>query len=436
MAADRPRRQEQDGVWTAAQTALVLMTRPLSDSITLRDTSVWPGYDSIEIIPRVYGSATVGALRYSENGTTLVLADHALQGVDSVTVDGEALDGWRWRNGADVTGHAVAFLDLPEALDTGVEITAEVRGLSGNPADIIVDIYPRSDLQDFRIWCANQGLILGGALDNKMTIRTAISFILDQVGAVWSAGLPGFAVPFPPAANGPLHVAFGPLDISDWSAECSLENLVTRVTVPFDWGYAAGQARQSLILEALGASARHGVREAELALPWVKTARLALKTARTWLRWRARPLWTLQFSAGVQYRNLHPGGWISLSHPRLPIDNEAVIMDVDPRYGQGSVSITAQSPAGSPPPVTLVGQSGAFDPIRTEYTINAGGDVATVTITDESGNPLPGAQVWVDGKGSITADAEAKVRFQATPGRHVLRIEADGRTAITTEISL
>ncbi len=410
--------------------------RPLSDLVPLRNTSVWPGYDSIKIIPRVYGSATVGALRYSENGTTLVLADHALTGVDSVTAAGDALDGWRWRNGADVTGHAVAFLELPEALDTGVEITAEVRGLSGNPADIIADIYPRSDLQDFRIWCANQGLILGGALDNKMTIRAAISFILDQVGAVWSAGLPGFAIPFPPAADGALYAEFGPLDVSDWSAECSLENLVTRVTVPFDWDYSTGKARQSLILEALGASARHGVREAELAIPWVKTARLALKTARAWLRWRARPLWTLQFSAGVQYRSLHPGGWISLSHPRLPLGNEAVVTDVDPRYGQGSVSITAQAPAGTAPSVTLVGQSGAFDPIRTEYTINAGDDVATVTIADESGQPLPGAKVWIDGKGPITADAEAKVRFQATPGRHVLRIEADGRTAVTTEIEL
>lgn len=410
--------------------------RPLSDLVSLRDTSVWPGYDSIEIIPRVYGSATVGALRYSETGTTLVLADHALKGVDAVTAAGEPLLGAELRNGSDVTGHGVAFLDIPEALDTGVEVTAEVRGLSGNPADIIADIYPRSDLQDFRIWCANQGLILGGALDTKMTIRAAISFILDQIGAVWSAGLPGFALPFPPAADGPLHAEFGPLDVSDWSAECSLENLVTRVTVPFDWDYAAGQARQSLILEALTASATHGVRESELSLPWVKTARQAVATATAWLQWRARPLWTFQFETGVQFRGLNPGGWISMTHPRLPVSGEAVVMDVDPGYGRGAVSVTAQAPAGSAPAVTLLGQSGAFDPISTEYTISAGGDTVAVTITDESGNQLPGAQVWVDGKGPITADAEAKVRFAATPGTHVLRIEADGHTAITTEIEL
>ena len=412
------------------------MSAALSDLIPLRDTSAWPGYDSIEIIPRVYGKATLGVLRYSETGTTFVMSDHALAGVDSVTVDGEALDGWRWRNGADVTGHAVAFLELPEALDTGTAVSATVRGLSSNPADIINDLYPRTDLQDFRVWCANSGLSLGGALAERMTIRAALAFVLDQVGSVFSAGLPGFAIPFPPAAGGPIHAEFGPLDFSNWTAECSLSEIVTRLAVPFDWDYAAGQARQSVVIEAMSASAIHGIRKSELALPWVKTARQAVAVATAWLQWRARPLWTFQLETGVQFRGLQPGGWISISHPRFPASGEVVVMDVDPGYGRGAVTINAQAPAGDAPAVALVGQSGAFDPIRTEYTISAGGDVATVTITDESGNPLPGAQVWIDGKGPITADAEAKVRFSATPGKHVLRIEADGRASVVTEITL
>ena len=412
------------------------MTRPLSDSITLRDTSVWPGYDSIKIIPRVYGRAAVAPIRYSETGTTLVLADHALHGVDAVTVDGATMDGWRWKNGADLTGHAVAFLELPEAPDTSAVVSATVRGLSGNPADIINDLYQRSDLQDFRAWCVNEGLELGGAINSRMTVRAALVFVLQQVGAVWSAGLSGFAMPFPPDAGGALWADFGPLDLASWSAECDLSSLITRVTVPFDWDYAAGKAQQSVVLEATTASARHGVREAELAMPWVKTARQAVATATAWLKWRARPLWSFQFKTGVQFRDLQPGGWIKLSHPRLPVSGEAVVMDIDPGYGRGEVSITAQAPAGLTPAVTLVRQSGAFDPIRTEYTISAGGDVATITITDETGQPLPGAKVWIDDKGPITADAEAKVRFQATPGRHVLRIEADGRAAVITEIEL
>lgn len=337
------------------------MSGALSDLVPLRDTSAWPGYDSIKTIPRVYGRATIEPIRYSDNRLTYVLADHAMQGVDSVTLDGAELSGWRWRNGADLTGHAVALIDLSSAPDSGSVLAATVRGLSGNPADIINDLYPRSDLQDFRIGCSNAGLVLGGALDAKMTIRTALAFVLQQVGAVFSAGIPGFALPFPPPAGDPLHAEFGPLDLASWSAECSLSDLVTRVTVPFDWDYSAGKARQSVVLEAKTASAVHGVRESELALPWVKTARQAVATATTWLQWRARPLWSFRFEAGVQFRDLQPGGWVNLTHPRLPVSGDAVAMDVDPGYGSGAVTITAQAPAGLEPAVALIRQSAGFD---------------------------------------------------------------------------
>ncbi len=335
------------------------MTRPLSDPIPLRTTSAWPGYGSIEIIPRVYGRARIAPLKYNEAGTQYVLADHALAGVDAVTLDGKSLPGWTWMNGFDMTGHASAFLQLSSAPESGV-LAATVRGLNGNPADIIADIYPRSDLQDFRIWCANQELTLGGALDTKMTIRAALTFVLDQIGAVWSAGLPGFATAFPPSADAPVWASLGPLDIASWSVECALDELVTRLTVPFDWDYAAGQAAQSLIAEAPAATKTHGEREATLDLPWVKDARQALAVATRWLQWRARPKWVVQFEAGPKYRELQPGVWIDMQHPGIPLTGEYVVTDVDPGYGKGGVTVTAQAPAGLVPVVALAQSSAAF----------------------------------------------------------------------------
>lgn len=411
------------------------MTRPLSDPLPLRDTSAWPGYDALAIIPRVYGRARVTPLRYNDAGTLYVVADHAIAGVDAVAIDGEAID-YRWRNGADTSGHAVAFLELAEAPDSSASIAADLRGLSGNPADIIQDIYPRADLQDFAVYCRNAKLELGGALAERMTLRAAIDFVTRQVGAVWSAGLPGFAAPFPPDPDGPIWGSFGALDFADWSAECALDGIVTRVTVPFDWDYSAGKARQSVVLEAPAAVREHGTREAELLLPWVRSARQAVATATAWLQWRARPRWTLKFGCGVQYRAIQPGGWITADHPRLPLPGAYVVIDIDPGYGRGAVTITAEAPAGLKPAVQTVLKSSAFDPISTEYSIDAGGDTVAVTITDETGQPLPGAKVWVDGQGPVTADASAKVRFKAAPGRHVLRIEADGRSAVNTEITL
>ncbi len=334
--------------------------RPLSDSIPLRDTSAWPGYATIDIIPRVYGRARIRPLRYNEVGTLYVLADHALEGVDAVTLNGVSLPGWVWRNGADMTGHAVAFLQLSAALADGAALAAEVRGLDGNPAAILNDLYPRDDLQDFALYCRNAGLILGGALTERMTVRAALQFVVDQVGAVWSAGLTDFATPFPPDPNGPLWASLGPLDIADWTAKCELDAVITRLSVPFDWDYSAGKARQSVLLAAPDAGLVHGERSAELALPWIHEARQAVAIATTYLQWRARPLWTLQCSVSSRYRDLPPGGWINVAHPRLPILSDCVITDLDPGYGRGVVTVTAQAPAGLAPAVTLVQSATAF----------------------------------------------------------------------------
>ena len=409
------------------------MTRPLSDPVPLRDTSVWPGYDAITILPRIYGRADVTPIRYSESGTLYVLADHPIAGVDAVTLDGKPAD-YRWRNGADLTGHPVAFLELARAPDTSAQRVATVRGLSGNPADILADLDTRAVAPDFAIHCRNAGLMLGGVLQERITIRSALEFVLHQVGAVGSMGLPGFAVPFPPAENGPIQVDLQALDFADWAAECGLESLTTRLSVTFDVD-AQGKAQQSLVLEAPDAIRRHGERTGELALPWVREARQALATATAFLQWRTRPLWTVQGSLGLKYRSLHPGGWITLTHPRLPQSGLYVLTDLDPGYGKGSVSFTAQAPAGPLSAVRLVRQSAAFAPIRTDYTIQPGANVVTLTVTDPGGKKLPGARVWIDGKGPITADSAAQVRFRAAPGRHTLRIQADG-VEINTEITL
>lgn len=333
----------------------------LSDAVPLRDTSAWSGFDAIEIIPRVYGRATVRPLRYNEAGTLYVVADHAIAGVDAVRVGGQAIAGWQSYNGADQAGHGVAFLRLSAPLQSGDEIAADVRGLDGNPAAIVADLYPRAALPEFAIYCRNHRLELGGALAERMTVRAALSFALEQVGAAWSAGLPGFALPFPPPTDGPLAATLGPLGLFNWAVECGLDAVVTRVTVPFDYDYAAGKSRQSVVLVANSAKALHGERAAELALPWVKSARQATATATAWLQWRARPKWVLTGSISVQYQSLQPGSLISVSHPRLPVSGEYVLTNVDPGYGSGAVSITAEAAAGLVPTVTLAAVSSAFE---------------------------------------------------------------------------
>lgn len=329
----------------------------LADPLSLRDTSVWPGYAVVTILPRVYGRTRVAGIRYAAHNKTYVLADHPLAGVDAVYDDGVAIAGWQHANGADISGHASAFVYL--AAPPKGRLSADVRGLSGNPADILNDLYPRNDLQDLAVTCANAGLELGGVLQERQTLRAALQFIVDQIGGAWSAGMPGFAMLFPPAGDAPVWATFGPLDMANAQATCQLSEIVTRLSVQFDWDYAADHARQSLVLIASDAASTHGERPADLVLPWIKTARAALAVAVRWLEWRARPLWTLTWACGIQYCNIPPGSIVEIN-TRLPVSGRVVVTDVDPGYGRGEVRITAQAPAGPPPRVTLLQAGTAF----------------------------------------------------------------------------
>ena len=334
------------------------MRRVLADSLGLRHTTVWPGYTEDAILPRVYGRTRVPARQYAENGKVFVLADHAVAGVDAVYEDGAAIAGWRHDNGADLTGHAVAFLTLDTA-PSGT-VSADVRGLDGAPAAILNDLYPRDDLTDLTVWGAQQGLELGGALMTDLTVRAAVQLVVEQFGGAWSAGMPGFAGPFPPDDTDPTWGAFSALDRGDLRASCTVTELINRLTVRYAWDYAADRPRQSMVVEAASSIARFGAREQTLDLPWITTARAALAVATRRLHWWARPVWTLQFQAGPAYRPIPPGAWVTLSGGDVPVTGRAVVLDVDPGYGRGTAQFTVQAPAGTAPAVTLVQSSTAF----------------------------------------------------------------------------
>lgn len=318
------------------------MFTPLSDPLPLRTSAVW-GDAGRAILPWVFGRTTVGAVRYAPLPRTYLLADHRLAGVDAVTVGGVSIAGWQWRNSSDSSGHAVALLDLAE--DPGTKaVAAQVRGLSGEPADILTALGVTADLQELRALLRQAGLELGGALTSAMTRRAAIQFVVNQFGGGWSAGMPGFATLFPPPDTDPTWASLGPLDRGSLSAECQLANIVTVLTIPYAWNYATNAAGQTLTLRATS-RAIYGDRAAERALPWVQTARDAESIGQRWLAWNARPLWTLKFQAGPEAREIPPGGWIELTGSDCPASGRAVVLDVDPGIGSGVVQITAQAPA-------------------------------------------------------------------------------------------
>ncbi len=181
--------------------------RPLSMPLPLRTTVAWGEFLDVQPLPWVYGRCAVTPIAYNAVKTQWCVADHAIAGVDAVAVaDVDA--AFTWRNSSDATGHPVALVELAAApKDNGlvaVTLRGAVNGDTGelleNPADIARDILlragialPAADWADFRRQCQQAGLTAGGSLGQIVTIRAALSDLLESLGAVWGGGARGWA---------------------------------------------------------------------------------------------------------------------------------------------------------------------------------------------------------------------------------------------------
>lgn len=179
----------------------------LSMPLPLRTTAAWGEFGEISPLPWAYGRCAVVPIPYTQDRTQYLVADHAILGVDGVSVAGEDAP-FVWRNSSDATGHAVALIELATAPKDGGALSVSLRGalhpttgeLLENPADIAWDVLRRSgmttpvaDWREFRRQCSSAGLVCGGTFSSIVTIRSALDDLLSSIGATWSAGARGWA---------------------------------------------------------------------------------------------------------------------------------------------------------------------------------------------------------------------------------------------------
>jgi hypothetical protein len=175
--------------------------------LPLRTTIVWGEFLNVQPLPWVYGRCAVTPIAYNAAKTEWCVADHAIAGVDSVTV-ADADTAFIWRNSSDKTGRPIALIELAAAPKDNGAVAVNLRGamneatgeLLKNPADIARDllrragiVLPAADWADFRRQCQQAGLTVGGSLNQIITIRAALDDLLASLGAVWSGGARGWA---------------------------------------------------------------------------------------------------------------------------------------------------------------------------------------------------------------------------------------------------
>lgn len=436
---------------TATLDIVAGLDRPLSDKMPLRTSAVWGGWRDIRTLPWGYGRVTVAPIQYGADQRMFVLLDHPIAGVDVVKRDGVETPAYAWRNGLDSTGRAVAFLELAEALADGEQLAVTLRGRlhpdTGRPietpAEILWDVMTNlagmdvtwSDLDDYRAETA--GLTLGGLIDNAdATIRATIDSLLQSTGSAWSAAMPGIAHLWPSAAD-PSAPAYHvtPLTAESPTATCQHDDIYTVLRVLYDYDHAAGRASRAVQIEAPDAIREYGRIEMEWNAGWLRSPRHAEELGHRILQAIARPRWRITWSQPLT--DIAPGDWADLQHPLLPVSGRHRLSEAEQNFSVQSITCMIDAAAGDTPE-TVTGQlSSAFDPIiQAGITVEIAQNEIIFTARGDTGKPLPGAKVTLDGGIHRVADQNGRVSFPTVRGRHVLLVEAAGYPPSETVVIL
>lgn len=392
---------------------------PLTAALPLRDATAWGGYREAVSIPHRYGACSGALIQYDEARTQFVWADHPVQSIDAVLLNGLPVGDWEARTVTDATGRAMAVVVFGASQDEGVSLVARGRGKQHprtgqpltNPADVVWDVLAsiagrdinEGQLASFRVACDAARLELAGSIEARDTVLSVVRSICAAIGATYCPDDPALCRLWPGGEAGPALTIVRDGSVS---AACSIADLVNDLTIQF--APEAGQPRGAIQLESPDSIARHGRRPEVIVAPWIGSARVALAVAERLLQHSARPQWTIQ--ATVR-RPLRPGQGVQLDHPALPTSGIYTVTARARDVAAGRTAITVTAPIGEPPAMRLVRQSTAYDPLQyAGATAATAGTDRVITLVDTDGRPIADARVSVRELG-IAGQTDSAGRF-------------------------
>ena len=445
----------------------------LSDPLPLRRAADLPVWLDDAPLPWVYGRVTLAPVCISTDRREWLIADHAIAGVTSVAAAGEPVSGWQHLNRTDDSGRAIAVLRTSQPVKEGVQLAVACTGAlderSGevieHPAAIARDLLKRCgrDVQPdafLGLHDAQPAAACGIVFDGG-TLRESLAALFAPFDVLWNAA-DTRAVPLD-LARSPVGAAITPRTAARAEAACALDDVFTTARVLFDYDYCARQHRQAITIDAPESRARYGAREITYEYPHIHAARLALELAQNRLTRDAAACWQIDADidtgtapaagqpqgggsplggqqvtgaqgatgARVGAVSIRYGDAIDLNHPHLPA-GKAIVTSVTKTGQSAKINALCWQPAQ----VTLARHSAAATPdsARPAYVYKDG--VATFTILDDTGAPIPHAMVMLDGITGNRTNGRGEVSFKTPRGAHSLTVYADGFEPFTLDVVL
>lgn len=411
------------------------------EDVPLRNTTAWNAYRNDDLIPHRYGETVGYCLQYDERRLVWVWADHPVMDISEVFVDGIKTGAWEWSNAPDSTGRVVAFIRLQEPPKSGSRITARGKGkmhptlggLMENPADIIEDLIvgiagrgmDAGKLGEFRSACERLGYQASGVLDQRVSLQSAIREICESYGASFAADSQNLCW-LNGDELGESTRSFSGHTI--FSAESNVEDLVNDLTIKY--GYEDGVPKGTVRLECVDSVNRHRMRSLELSARWLSNSRTAVAVGNRFLSIRARPLWKI--SSEAVSGEVLAGQVVDLSVPLVGFSGKVQLLEREYDVVNDMTTFAFVVNVGDGPVITLVNQSqrvGIVNPATIGVAVV--GDQRVIVLKEETGEPIVGASVTLNGQITRTTDASGKVEFPSAlmpPGEHTLFIQTvDGR---------
>ena len=417
----------------------------LTAPLPVRSTATlggWRSDSTARHLPWLFGRVTLAPIPLDAAGREWLVADHAIAAIDAVSAEGETVEGWELAQRSDATGRVQAILRLsrPSAAPLTVRASGLRDAASGalieHPAAILRHLAARAGLPTVGTDYAGlerdyPALALGWVLDSPLTLADAARQLLTPLGALWHGRT---AARQAPAALPHAILRRRHLDPNGIAAEAHADGLTHRLDVHWGRDHASGQDRGIVRLAATGADL--DAPALAWSAPMLRTARAALDVGRALLQDFARPAWRLTLPLTGYAPPLAIGDTVEIDHPWLPA-GLAVIDSSERDLATGARTLAATLRTGNLPTIDMLGQAQAIDPARPEpQAVLYKDGVATIPITDDHGNPLPGATVTLDGLYSATANARGEVSFTTSRGPHTLTVHAAGYQPIELGITL
>jgi len=418
------------------------MALALTDPLPLRRSTESSGFIDAAARPLVYGRVTLSPQRYDGSGYLWLIADHPIQAVEAVWLEGREITGWRLANGTDDGGNGVAVLETSTQVENPEDLALRVRGkmnrdtgeLLESPHAVLWDLAANvcelpitlADFDRLRSECAGISLTIGGVVsDDTVSIQRQLDVIASGCGVAWSWQARERAFLWPAEPDAQPRGEINRANCARISAKASAGDLATRLVVEWGYDWSTKDHRGAVVLEAPDCIAQYGRIERVISASWLQSGRQAEIMGRRILAQSARPVYEISASTdGVRFL---VGDTVAIDHPHCPVESGIV---VGVSTGLIAQTIRVRAAYGEAARVTVVAHTSgsSADPLEGPVYEYGQGLVTVQILLPNSTEPAAGARVQVDGDQWLVADSNGYVQFAAEPGPHTIRVSPIGDT--------